>query len=99
MKKPYGILEDLLVKIDTFIFPANFVVMDIEEDEAIPLIIGRPFLRNVRALIDVHKGKLTIRFNDQFLDFNMDKTMQHPFDYVLESACAVNIFDEYAADV
>ncbi|XP_027364484.1 uncharacterized protein LOC113871591 [Abrus precatorius] len=41
---PYGVVEDLLVKIDKFIFPANFVILDMEVDVDIPLILGRPFL-------------------------------------------------------
>ena len=50
---PRGILEDVLVKIDKFIFLVDFVVLDIEEDYMVPLILGKPFLTIVRALIDV----------------------------------------------
>ena len=39
-----GILEDVLVKVGKFIFPVDFVVIDIEEDKQIPLLLGRPFL-------------------------------------------------------
>ena len=41
---PRGILEDLLVKVGPFIFPADFVILDMEEDIHLPLILGRPFL-------------------------------------------------------
>ncbi|XP_073220002.1 uncharacterized protein [Cicer arietinum] len=44
MKHPYGVVEDVLVKVDKFIFPVDFVVLDMEEDNDIPLILGRPFL-------------------------------------------------------
>ncbi|XP_022897613.1 uncharacterized protein LOC111411302 [Olea europaea var. sylvestris] len=50
---PRGIIEDVLVKVDKFIFPADFMVLDMEEDQEIPLILGRPFLATGRALIDV----------------------------------------------
>ncbi|XP_027343029.1 uncharacterized protein LOC113855597 [Abrus precatorius] len=50
---PYGVVEDLLVKVDKFIFLADFVILDMEVDVDIPLILGRPFLATGRALIDV----------------------------------------------
>ncbi|GJU48190.1 reverse transcriptase domain-containing protein [Tanacetum coccineum] len=49
-----GIAEDVFVKVGTFYFPANFVVVDYDADPRVPLILGRPFLRTARALIDVH---------------------------------------------
>ncbi|XP_022883717.1 uncharacterized protein LOC111400543 [Olea europaea var. sylvestris] len=50
---PRGIIEDVLVKVDKFIFLVDFVVLDMEEDQEFPLISGRPFLATGRALIDV----------------------------------------------
>ncbi|XP_075507459.1 uncharacterized protein LOC142544284 [Primulina tabacum] len=58
---PRGIVEDVLGKVDKFIFPADFVILDMEEDRDIPLIFGRPFLATGKALIDVHKSELTLR--------------------------------------
>ncbi|XP_075483622.1 uncharacterized protein LOC142523776 [Primulina tabacum] len=52
---PRGIVEDVLVKVDKFIFSADFVILEMEEDHDTPLIFGRPFLATGRALIDVHK--------------------------------------------
>ncbi|GJT07202.1 reverse transcriptase domain-containing protein [Tanacetum coccineum] len=51
---PTGIAEDVFVKVGTFLFPADFVVVDYIADPRVPLILGRPFLRTARALIDVH---------------------------------------------
>ncbi|XP_022899523.1 uncharacterized protein LOC111412887 [Olea europaea var. sylvestris] len=62
---PKGIIEDVLVKVDKFIFPVDFVVLDMEEDEKVPLILGRAFLATGRALIDVQEGKLTLRVNEE----------------------------------
>ncbi|XP_075504562.1 uncharacterized protein LOC142542001 [Primulina tabacum] len=56
IKYPRGVIEDVLVKVDKFIFPVDFVVLDMEEDREIPLILDRPFLATGRALIDVQKG-------------------------------------------
>ena len=53
IKFPYGIVEDVLVKVDKFIFPIDFVVLDMEEDANISLILRRPFLATNKALIDV----------------------------------------------
>ena len=48
-----GGIEDVLVKVDKFIFSADFIVLDMEEDKEIPIILGRPFLAIGRAMIDV----------------------------------------------
>ncbi|EOY19114.1 Uncharacterized protein TCM_043851 [Theobroma cacao] len=52
---PRGIIEDVLVKVDKFIFLVYFVILDIKEDRQIPIILGRPFLARTRALIDIEK--------------------------------------------
>ena len=64
IKYPRGVIEDVLVKIDKFIFPADFIVLDMDEDEKIPLILGRPFLAMGRTLIDVQQGKLVLRVEE-----------------------------------
>ena len=50
---PYGVLEDVLVKVDDLLFPADFVILDISEDAETPLLLGRPFLATGRALTGV----------------------------------------------
>ena len=55
-----GIIEDVLVKVDKFIFLVEFVVSDMEEDREVPLILGRLFLATGQALIDVKNGELTL---------------------------------------
>ncbi|XP_042944980.1 uncharacterized protein LOC122278839, partial [Carya illinoinensis] len=76
IKYPRGIIEDVLVKVDKFIFPADFVVLDMEEDEEVPLILGRPFLATGRALIDVQKGELTLRVNKEEVMFKIYQAMR-----------------------
>ncbi|GKF82062.1 reverse transcriptase domain-containing protein, partial [Tanacetum coccineum] len=51
---PKGIARDVFVSVGKFTFPADFVIVDYESDPRVPLILGRPFLRTARALIDVH---------------------------------------------
>ena len=55
IKHPRGVLEDVLVKVDKLIFPADFIILDMEEDREIPIILGRPFLATRRTLIDVQQ--------------------------------------------
>ncbi|GJV23897.1 reverse transcriptase domain-containing protein [Tanacetum coccineum] len=58
---PKGIARDVLVPVGKFTFPADFVVVDFECNYRVPLILGRPFLRTARVLIDVHGEELVIR--------------------------------------
>ncbi|GJR64057.1 reverse transcriptase domain-containing protein [Tanacetum coccineum] len=62
---PTGIAEDVFIKVGTFFFPADFVVVDYIADPRVPLILERPFLRTERALIDVHGEQMTLRHDDQ----------------------------------
>ena len=75
MAQPKGVLEDVLVKVGKFIFPMDFVVMKMEEDNQVPLLSGRPFLATGAALIDVQKGELTLRVGNEIVHFNLDKSL------------------------
>ena len=57
---PEGILEDVLIKVGKFLFPVDFVVINIEEDKQVPLLLGRPVLTTGAPLIDEKKGELTL---------------------------------------
>ena len=71
-----GVLEDVLIKVGKFIFPIDFVVMDMEEDTQVPLLLGRPFLATRATLIDVKKGELTPRVGDEAVHFNLNKSLK-----------------------
>ncbi|KAL0408376.1 UNVERIFIED_CONTAM: hypothetical protein Sradi_1772000 [Sesamum radiatum] len=79
VKYPRGIVEDVLVKVGKFIIPVDFIVLDMEEDRNMPLILGRHFLATSRALIDVQKGQLTLRVNDEHVVFNVFKPMKYMY--------------------
>ncbi|KAL8470352.1 hypothetical protein ACS0TY_032997 [Phlomoides rotata] len=70
---PTGIVEDVLVKIDKFVFPVDFVI-----DVKVPLILGRPFLATTRVIVDVSSGKLTLKLGEEELTFDTRKAMKHP---------------------
>ena len=78
MAQPKGVLEDVLVKVGKFIFPMDFVIMKMEEDTQVPLLLGRPFLATGVALIDVQKGELTIRVGNEAVNFNLNRSLEHP---------------------
>ena len=78
LKHPRGIIEDVLVKVDKFIFPADFIVLDMEEDKEIPIILGRPFLATGRAIIDVQRGELKLRVQEEEVKFNVFEAVRHP---------------------
>ncbi|XP_022018954.1 uncharacterized protein LOC110918984 [Helianthus annuus] len=78
VKYPRGIVENLLVKVDKFVFPTDFVILDMEADERVPIILGRPFLRIAKALIDVYDGKITLRVGEEKVTFEIDRFMNRP---------------------
>ncbi|XP_014524455.1 uncharacterized protein LOC106780670 [Vigna radiata var. radiata] len=80
LKYPYGVAEDVLVKLDKFLFPVDFVIMEMEEDVNVPLILGRPFMKTVRVLIDVENDKLKLRVQDEEVNFDVFKAMYDPKD-------------------
>ncbi|XP_062106195.1 uncharacterized protein LOC133817634 [Humulus lupulus] len=78
VKQPRGVIEDVLVKVGKVIFPADFIILDMEEDANIPIILGRPFLATGRALIDVQKGELKLRVQNEDVTFNVFATTDIP---------------------
>ncbi|XP_057760407.1 uncharacterized protein LOC130980777 [Arachis stenosperma] len=77
-KFPHGVVEDLLVKVGEIIFPADFVVLDMEEEANTSIILGRTFLATVGAIIDVQKGELVLRLHEEKMIFNVFKAMIYP---------------------
>ena len=73
---PEGILEDVLIKVGKFVFPVDFIVINIEEDKQVPLLLGRPFLAIGAALIDVKKGELILRVGDEAMQFNLNDSLK-----------------------
>ena len=75
---PKGKIEDVLVKVDKFNLPADFIVLDLEADRKVSIILGRQFLATGRTLIDVQKGELIMRVNDEQVTFNVLREMRSP---------------------
>ncbi|XP_049376924.1 uncharacterized protein LOC125841797 [Solanum stenotomum] len=80
VKKPIGVLQDVLVKVGSFIFPADFVILDCEVDFEVPIILGRPFLATGRALVDIEKGQMKFQLNKEEVSFNICRSMKQESD-------------------
>nr|GEX71351.1 reverse transcriptase domain-containing protein [Tanacetum cinerariifolium] len=91
VSKPIGIAKDVSFKVRVFHFPADFVVVDFEPDPRVPLILGRCFLKTGRALIDVHKGELTLRIGKEAITYNLDQTMRYSVNYDQMTANKIDV--------
>ncbi|GKD17206.1 DNA-directed DNA polymerase [Tanacetum coccineum] len=76
IKYPIGVCENLLVKVGKFIFLVDFLVLEMDEDELVPIILGRSFLATTRAVIDTYEGKLSLRVRNETITFNIGKSMK-----------------------
>nr|GFA47282.1 reverse transcriptase domain-containing protein [Tanacetum cinerariifolium] len=103
VSKPIGITKDVSVKVGVFHFPADFVVVDFEPDPRVPLILGRCFLKTGQALIDVHKGELTLRIKNEAITYNLDQTSRYSANYNQMTANKIDVIDlayeEYSQEV
>ncbi|XP_050888984.1 uncharacterized protein LOC127094165 [Lathyrus oleraceus] len=90
--KDLGMLENVLVRIDQFYIPAEFIIMDIKEDFNIPIILGRPFLATTGAIIDVKKGKPTFEVGEEKVEFILSQFLKAS---TLEDSCYfLDVIDE-----
>nr|GEV50505.1 putative reverse transcriptase domain-containing protein [Tanacetum cinerariifolium] len=91
---PTGIARDVFISVGKFTFPADFVIVDYESDPRVPLILGRPFLRTVHALIDVHGKEMILRDGDERLTLNMrHDTSSYYNQPKKESINLINVFN------
>ncbi|GJU36252.1 reverse transcriptase domain-containing protein [Tanacetum coccineum] len=73
---PIGIVENMLIQVGKFIFQADFIILQIEDDK-VPLILGQPFLHTADAIIRVKNKELNLGVRDDRITFLIDKAMQH----------------------
>jgi hypothetical protein len=85
VKVPRGIVEDVLIKVDKFYFPVDFIVLDTEPVQVIgteiPVILGRPFLATANALINCRSGVMKISFGNMTVELNIFHIIKQPLDY------------------
>nr|GEU38941.1 hypothetical protein [Tanacetum cinerariifolium] len=96
---PAGIARDVFVPVGNFTFLADFFIVDYESDPRVPLILGKPFLRIARALIDVHGEEMILRDGDERLTLNMrHDTSSYSNQPKKESINIINIYDDSYED-
>nr|GEV92632.1 reverse transcriptase domain-containing protein [Tanacetum cinerariifolium] len=100
---PVGVAKDVFVKVGTFHFPADFVVVDFDADSRVPLILGRSFLKTGRALINVFEGELSLRVGKEAITFNLDQTSRYSANYNDMTTNRIDVIDmackEYSQEV
>nr|GEU94108.1 retrovirus-related Pol polyprotein from transposon TNT 1-94 [Tanacetum cinerariifolium] len=90
---PTGIAENMLVEVGKFTFPADFVILETEEDYNVPLILGRPFLHTTDAVIRIKQKQLNLRVGTERMIFNIDFTIKHS--YLKDDTCfSIDVIDE-----
>ncbi|XP_024046654.1 uncharacterized protein LOC112100998, partial [Citrus clementina] len=97
---PDGVLEDVLVQVNELVFPADFYVLDMEDDNSsnsVPILLGRPFLKTARTKMDIHKGTLTMEFDGEVIEFNMNDAMKYPSEE--HSVFSVDVINPIAQEI
>ncbi|GKB47734.1 reverse transcriptase domain-containing protein [Tanacetum coccineum] len=87
---PMGIAEDVVVRVDGFTFLADFVVVNFEPDPRVPIILGRPFLRTAKALIDLYEETLTLRVGKEELVYYANKSEKNKNNHFVH---AISVID------
>nr|GEV43203.1 reverse transcriptase domain-containing protein [Tanacetum cinerariifolium] len=100
---PVGVAEDFYVKVGSFHFSANFVVVDFDADPRVPLILERSFLKTGRALIDVFECDLMLRVGKEAITFNLDQTLRYSANCSDITAKHIDVIDmaceEYSQEI
>ena len=100
IKYPLGVLENVPTKVGKFIIPADFIVMDMEEDPKIPILLGRPFLMTAGVVIGMKNGKIKVEVNDESIVFDVYKMIKtYPPIEVCERINSLDIIDDCVNDI
>ncbi|XP_013624890.1 PREDICTED: uncharacterized protein LOC106331090 [Brassica oleracea var. oleracea] len=78
VRHPVGVILDIDVVIGNHRIPADFVVLELDQEPKVPLILGRPFLATAGAITDVKKGKIDLHLGDIIMKFEVDKMLKRP---------------------
>jgi hypothetical protein len=103
VKVPRGIVEDVLIKVDKFYFPVDFIVLDTEPvhnlGSQIPVILGRPFLATANALINCRTGVMKISFGNMTVELNIFHIRKQPLEYdEVQQVCLIEDAMEEAVE-
>nr|GEX36067.1 reverse transcriptase domain-containing protein [Tanacetum cinerariifolium] len=93
ISRPVRVVEDVFLKVGTFHFPADFVVVDFDAGPRVPLILERYFLKTGRVLIGVFEGELTLRVGKEAITFSLDQTSRYSANYNDMMANRIDVID------
>ena len=96
VRKPHGIVEDVIVSVEGCYFPVDFLVVDMKitkELSQAPIILGKPFLANAKAVTDWGKGEVILKVGEHMMKVNINKLMKYP-SQAFEDLGAINLFDD-----
>nr|GEU94188.1 DNA-directed DNA polymerase [Tanacetum cinerariifolium] len=103
ISRPVRVAEDVYVKVGTFHFLTDFVVVDFDANPRMPLIPVRSFLKTGRAIIDVFEGELTLPVGKEAITFNLNQTSRYSANYSDMTAKRIDMIDmaceEYSQEV
>jgi hypothetical protein len=94
---PLGVIEDILVKIDSLVIPCDFYILDMEHDSSntnIPILFGRPFMKTVNTKINYGKDTLSMKVRDEVIEFYFHDAMKYPYSNIYSITCYDQI-DEF----
>ncbi|XP_071939080.1 uncharacterized protein [Coffea arabica] len=97
IRHPMDILENVLIKVQKFIIPIDFVVLDMEKDVNVPIILGRPFLATAGTIIDVKRGKFKFQIGEEEVEFDLSKVEKYPS--FTDHVYSVDICDELTLEM
>ena len=105
IKIPKGTVEDVLIQVDKFYYPVDFVVLDTEPVAVganyVPIILGRPFLVTSYAIINCRNGVMQLKFENMMLEliiFHLSKKHMHVVEEGLEEVCLIDTILEELAE-
>ena len=81
MRRPYNVVEDVIVKVENCYFLVDFIIMDMKSTKDFtdsPIILGRPFLATAKAITDWGKGEIIFQIGDSTMKVSIKKLMRHP---------------------
>ncbi|GJY85999.1 reverse transcriptase domain-containing protein [Tanacetum coccineum] len=94
---PMGVAENMLVQVEKFVFPIDFIILQMEDDDRVPLILGRPLLHIVDAIIRVKNKELNLGIGEDRATFHIDKAMQHS--HVNDDTCfSMDVINDITED-
>ena len=102
---PKGTMEDVLIQVDKFYYPIDFVVLDTEPAAVganyVPIILGRPFMATSNAIINFRNGVMQLTFGNMTLElniFHLSKKHTQPMEDVQEEVCIIDTILEEQVD-